>query len=110
MHDLGIYNLEVSPFRDASMSEVDKQFDDRMSKLLDYYGIRVVALQSLMFRYLEVSLFKDEVTRNEIFKHLVDVLRFSNKVLLGRFATPLLKVKLGNNLCNSSSLFKLEKS
>ena len=80
MHDLGIYNLEVSPFRDASMSEVDKQFDDRMSKLLDYYGIRVVALQSLMFRYLEVSLFKDEVTRNEIFKHLVDVLRFSNKV------------------------------
>lgn len=81
MINLEISNLEISPFRDAArISEVSKQFDDKMPKLLNHYGIRIAALQSLMFRYPEVSLFKDEATCNEIFKHLVDVLRFSNKV------------------------------
>jgi len=96
MRNLEIFNLEISPFRDTErISEVDKRFDNRMSKLLDRYGIRIVALQSLMFRYHEVSLFKDVATRNEIFDHLVRVLEFSNKVgsTIVVFGSPKNKIK-----------------
>lgn len=81
MHGLGIYNLEVSPFRDlANTIEVDTDFNCRVSKLLDSYGIHIVALQSLMFRYPKVSIFENKNIRSDIFKHLISVLRFSKKV------------------------------
>lgn len=96
MRNIRIYSLEISPFRDAAtISEVYKQFNDKMSELLNRYGIHIVALQSLMFRYPEVSFFKDESTRNEIFEHLVSVLEFSNKVgsTIVVFGSPKNKIK-----------------
>jgi len=81
MRNLGVFNLEISPFRDAiTVSEVKKQFSDTVLKKLNHYGIDIVACQALMFRYPEVSLFKDEVARNGIFAHLISVLEFSNQV------------------------------
>jgi len=96
MGNLGIYNLEISPFRDvADISEISEGFDQKMSRLLNQYKIRVGALQSLMFRYQKASLFKDVATREGIFKHLVNVLDFSNKVgsTVVVFGSPKNKIK-----------------
>ncbi|MBU3964726.1 sugar phosphate isomerase/epimerase [Patescibacteria group bacterium] len=96
MRNLEIFSLEISPFRDVTgILEVNKRFDNKMSKLLNSYGIHIVALQSLMFRYPGVSLFKDEATRSEMFEHLVSILEFSNKVgsTIVVFGSPKNKIK-----------------
>ena len=81
MRDFGVSGLEISPFRDAiTIAEAKKHFDGKTSKLLNHYGIHIVAFQASMFRYPEVSLFKDEVTRSGMFERLENVLEFANKV------------------------------
>ncbi len=81
MNQLGVCNLEISPFRDsAEISEVNNRIGGKTFNLLNHYGIRIVALQSLLFRFPEISIFKDAIARNEIYERLVDVLKFSNKI------------------------------
>lgn len=81
MRNLGVYDLEISPFRDVTtISELKKQFKGKITRLLNRYGIHVTALQSLMFGYPGVSLFKNESSRNELFEHLKGILEFSNQI------------------------------
>jgi len=81
MCDLGVRDLEISPFRDVStISELKKQFNGKTKKLLNQCGIGIVALQSLMFGHSEIFLFKGEDSRNEMFEHLRRILEFSNQI------------------------------
>ncbi len=96
MRNLSISSLEISPFRDAAtLSEARRQFGHETSGLLNQYGIHVVAFQALMFRYPEVSIFKNADTRDRIFKHLVSILEFSNEVgsTVVVFGSPKNKIK-----------------
>lgn len=96
MRDLNVLNMEISPFRDDStLPEVKKQFYDETSKLLNQYGIRVVAFQALMFRYPEISIFEDVTARNKILKHLRGVLEFSNEIgaTVAVFGSPKNKIR-----------------
>jgi len=96
MRDLGVLNLEVSPFRDAgTLPEAKKQFHKETEKLLAQYGIHVAAFQALMFRYPEVSIFEGEAARDGIFEHLKGVLEFMNNVgaTVAVFGSPKNKIK-----------------
>lgn len=98
MRNFGVLNLEISPFRDVTtVSAARKQFNKETSGLLKQYGIHVVAFQALMFRYPEVSLFKDETARSGIFEHLVNVLEFANKIgsTIAVFGSPKNKARGG---------------
>lgn len=96
MRDLNVLNMEISPFRDDStLTEVKKQFYNETSKLLNQYGIRIVASQALMFRYPEVSIFEGEATRVGILKHLRRILEFLNQIgaNVAVFGSPKNKIK-----------------
>lgn len=96
MRDLNVLNMEISPFRDANtLTEVKKQFYNETSKLLNQYGIRVVAFQALMYRYPEVSIFEGATARNKILKHLRGVLEFLNQIgaTVAVFGSPKNKIK-----------------
>lgn len=75
MHNLNIRHLEISPFR----ASVDPSVNGLLKKL-DGYKIYVVALQSLLFRYPELSIFQNQPTRQKIFDHLVKVFKFASEV------------------------------
>lgn len=84
MHDLGISCIEISPFRDCrDVSEAQKQFSESILNVLSYYGIRIIAFQSLMFRHSEESIFKDETIRKKTFRHLVQVLKLAKELKVG---------------------------
>lgn len=96
MRDLNVLNMEISPFRDAStLPEAKEQFYNETSKLLNQYGIRVVAFQALMYRYPEVSIFEGATARNKILKHLRGVLEFLNQIgaTVAVFGSPKNKIK-----------------
>ncbi len=96
MCDLNTLNLEISPFRDVStLPEAKKQFHNEIAKLLNQYGIRVVAFQALMFRYPEVSIFEGVTARKKILKHLRGVLEFLNQIggAVAVFGSPKNKIR-----------------
>lgn len=96
MCNLNVLNLEISPFRDAStLPAAKKQFHNETAKLLDLYGIRIVAFQSLMFGHPEVSIFEGEIARNKVSERLKGVLEFLNQIgaTVAVFGSPKNKIR-----------------
>src|SRR5438105_11892903 len=96
MANLNMRYLEISPFRESADSSVISDYSARsLIKRLNKYGIHILALQALLFRYPELTLFKAKSIREKTFDHLVNVIDFANelgaKVLV--FGSPKNKIR-----------------
>lgn len=96
MADLDVRNLEISPFREiADLSAVSAKSAQKITHQLSAYGIRVIALQAVLFRHPELVLFRDEETRGKTLEHLINIIDFAHQVEATRiiFGSPKNKVR-----------------
>lgn len=78
---LRVSSLEISPFREsAGKSVINSQSARNLKKRLNSYGIKVVALQALLYRFPELVIFEDKTTRERTFKHLMLITNFAHEV------------------------------
>jgi len=96
MNNMGITNLEISPFKSQTdLLDSEKIFKEKISNKLNKYGINIVAVQSLLYRYPELTIFDDEKTRQRTLNHLLQLIDFASrigaKVLV--FGSPKNKIK-----------------
>lgn len=81
MKGLDIKNLEISPFKlRSSLPESNEVLTEKIINKLNYYGINVVAVQSLLYRHPELNIFESEQTREKTLIHLLSVIDFSSKI------------------------------
>lgn len=79
MKQANVFNLEISPFRDfTNEAELTKKSASMIRSQLNPYGIKVVALQSLMYRFPDLSLFTNDFLRKKTFDHMVRIINFAN--------------------------------
>ncbi|MCF7906002.1 sugar phosphate isomerase/epimerase [Candidatus Gracilibacteria bacterium] len=75
IQDAHIHSLEISIFRDSN----DFSSTEKIIKQLAPYGIKVVALQSLLFRHSELYLFQQKKSREQMLDHLLKVISFAHR-------------------------------
>lgn len=81
MATLQVSLLEISPFRESADKKVmSNESAHNLKKRLHDYGIKVVALQALLYRFPELVIFQDKTTREKTLNHLVHVIDFAHEV------------------------------
>ena len=79
MAKAGISNLEISPFREsANKTTLNRKSGLAIKKQLNQYGIQIIAIQSLLYRFPDLMLFSNEKLREKTFKHLIKIIDFAN--------------------------------
>ena len=81
MKNLNINNLEISPFREsANFSKINKKTAEHLLKEINHYEIKIIALQALLFRSNNLSLFNSQQSRQATLEHLTRVLKFASNL------------------------------
>lgn len=81
MANLQVSLLEISPFREsAEIKVINNGSAGNLKKRLHDYGIKVVALQALLYRFPELVIFQDKMTRKKTLNHLENVIDFASEV------------------------------
>lgn len=76
----GITKIEVAPTKLCEWDELDKFDASAYLAKLSTYGIKVDSLQAVTFGKPELELFKNRESRERLFAHLCDVIKFANKL------------------------------
>ena len=81
MADLQVSLLEISPFREsADKKAINNESARNLKKQMRSYGIKIIALQTLLYRFPELVIFQDKMTRKKTLNHLIRVIDFAHEV------------------------------
>ncbi|MDO8610903.1 MAG: sugar phosphate isomerase/epimerase [bacterium] len=81
MANLKVSLLEISPFRESADKKVINNESAKNLKMRLYnYGIKIVSLQALLYRFPELVIFQGKVTRAKTLNHLERVIDFACEV------------------------------